>query len=115
MSKINIFSVHPFGMSFATSDMDITRGDTRNAFFRAHLSAARQAANLMIPSHVLRDDRGEERMGFGPGAESKPSSDLYKILQMGLASYWDHPTCSWMPTPRAIHSEEREAGKLLVV
>lgn len=113
MSKINVFSVHPIGMMFATSDMSITIGDTQRAFYRAHLHAARQAAQLMIPSHVLRDDLGDQKMKFGPGAETSPTSDLYKIMQMGLASYWDWSTSSWMPVPRHEQSIQDQTERFL--
>lgn len=112
MTEINVFSVWPFGMQFPTSDMSITHGDTNHAFFKAHLAAARQAAQLMIPSWVLRDDV-EYRMYFGPGAEGSPASDLYKILQMGLASYWDRPTSSWRPLLGVLQPEEKLAERLM--
>ncbi len=97
--EINVFSVHPFGMAFPTSDLSVTVGDMNCAFYKAHLCAARQAAQLRIPSYVLRDDMGLKRMGFGEAALSNPTSDLNKIMRLGLGSAWDYSSASWVPLP----------------
>lgn len=84
-------------MSFQTSDVS-QPGDTSNAYFRAHLYAAEQAAKQKVPSHVIRDDTGNRRYGFcSPDAAIIPTTVLYKIMQMGLESCYDFASISWVP------------------
>lgn len=90
------FTVLPGGQSFQTSDLDLG-GDTAQAFFRAHVHAARQAASLHTAFYVIRSDTGQKRYGFGPMAMLDPATYLYKIMHMGLASYWDYASTEWVP------------------
>jgi hypothetical protein len=99
-----LFVVRPGGASFETR-LD-SRTDTGDGFYRAHLHAARQAAGHKIASWVTRADTGEERYGFGPGAMFVPTTVLYQIMQMGLNSFWDQNTESWIPLP----AEEEGVG-----
>lgn len=92
-----VFSVLPGGASFAASESG--GPDTNNAYFHAHLCAARQAAEHKITSWVVRNDTGEERYGFGRTAFLTPTTVLYQIMQMALASYWDDAQNAWVPLP----------------
>jgi hypothetical protein len=95
--EIRTFTVLSGGQSFQTSDLDLMDGDTAHAFFKAHLHAARQAANLHAAFYVIRDDTGDKRYGFGSMAMLHPASYLYKIMQMGLESYWNYAETAWVP------------------
>lgn len=92
------FIVQPGGVSFETKVGH--NGETSGyGFSRAHLHAARQAANDKTPSWVVRSDTGSARYGFGPAAFLTPTTVLYKIMQMGLSSYWEDASQSWVPLP----------------
>jgi len=97
-----LFITKPGGACYRTYWDESTNGvTTGDGFYKAHLHAARQAAEHKIPSWVTRDDTGEERYGFGPGAFLAPTTVLYQITQMGLNSYWCDASESWVPMPSA--------------
>jgi hypothetical protein len=104
----NAFTVYPGGIVFETSDLRFG-GDLNKAFFKAHLHAARQAANQKVASYVISRDL-VERVGFSSDAIHIRTTYLYQIMQLGLASYWDYPTVSWLPLPA--EEEENEKGIL---
>ncbi len=99
------FITHPSGKSFESTDLT-SRGDEKDAFFKAHLHAAKHAANSRSSAWVTRSDTGDERYGFGPDAFITPTTVLYKITQMGLPSYWDDASTSWAPMPLEEADEE---------
>ncbi len=106
-----LFVVKPGGASFETRRDDRTGVLViPDGFYRAHLHAARQAAEHKITSWVTRDDTGEERYGFGLGAMFTPTTVLYQITQMGLASFWDQNVESWVPLPAAEESVRLDAS-----
>jgi hypothetical protein len=92
------FVVHPSARSFESSDLT-SRGDEKDAYFKAHLHAAKSAANSKSASWVTRSDTGSERYGFGRNAFVTPTTVLYKIMQLGLSSYWCDASTSWVPLP----------------
>ena len=93
------YQVWPCGESFETSLVTNKVGDGNEAHFHAHVYAARQAAEQKLQSYVTRVDTGDARYGFDTSASFTTTSDLYKIMQMGMASCWDYHTVSWLPLP----------------
>lgn len=75
------------------------RGDTSNAYFRAHRCAAERAGMNARETYVTRDDRPGERLGFGHNAHMISTTALYEINQTRTDSYFDYDTCSWKPLP----------------
>lgn len=100
------FIVYPSGMQFPTSDLSLGRGDLSNAFFRAHLFAATQAACSKKVSWVTRDDIVPTRCGFGPKAILMSTTALCRIMQKGLNSVYDFRTKAWHPLMEESRSDE---------
>ncbi len=106
-----IFTALPAGVSFETTMIVWFRaiGDENNAFFNAHLAAAKYAAEERVESYVIRSDTGSMRYGFGAGAIHTPTTALYRIMHMGLPVFFDFGTCAWHPLPEEEAEEEVHA------
>lgn len=91
-----VFIVEPDGPTFATTVLE-QGGDTSRAYFKAHRAAAEIAARERKETHVLRDDTGDLRYGFGPRAYTEGKGILHDIRALGLASVWDFVSNSWIP------------------
>ncbi len=87
------FTVHPGGMTFQTSNLEVS-GDTSSAYLRAQTHAAKEAGETQRTTCVMK---GNFRCGFGAEDIFDRTSHLFRIMQLGYAAMWDYPSRSWIP------------------
>lgn len=104
--NMHIFRVFPGGISFATSDLT-DFGDTNDAFTKAHMHAAAEAARTKTPHYILRDDSGSRRFGFGGWG----ATALLDVMNKGFASYWCFATDAWVPLEEEPVQVERRVAE----
>ncbi len=68
-----------------------------HAYHCAHLHAACFASRKQQPAWVVSNGTESRRHGFPSAHAFFPGSILCKIRNLGLRSYFDFKTCSWLP------------------